>query len=117
MPTLFKRSKICDICGKWHRVSLRILHVQGHSHVFDIALHRNADHTLGHKERAPEIVDRVSFSKILRQFAGETLYYDSATEVPETRTRWEAGEADSELLLVKAGPQGPDSGHVRHWQS
>ena len=73
MPTLFKRSKICDICGKWHRVSLRILHVQGHSHVFDIALHRNADHTLGHKERAPEIVDRVGLSKILRWFASETL--------------------------------------------
>ena len=73
MPTLFKRFKICNFSGKWHRVSLRILHVQGHGHIFDIALHRNANNTLGHKERAPEIIDRVGFSEILRWFASETL--------------------------------------------
>ena len=73
MPTLFKRFKICDFRGKWHRVSLRILHVQGHGHVFDVTLHRNADNTLGHKECAPEIIDRVGLSKILRWFASETL--------------------------------------------
>ena len=54
-------------------MSLRILHVQGHGHVFDIALHRNADNTLGHKECAPEIIDRVGLGRILRWFASETL--------------------------------------------
>ena len=60
---------------------------------------------------------RLAIGQLIIMASYINTYYDSATEVPETRTRWEAGEADSELLLVKAGPQGPDSGHVRHWQS
>ena len=33
---------------------------------------------------------------VLTSYTYIYTYYDSATEVPETRTRWEAGEADSE---------------------